>query len=91
MKDYLRINIKLLYITHTMIIPVRCFSCNHVLADKWVYFEEQCKEIEKNKDKKENIKYFDPYFKKEILDKLGLKRYCCRRHFLGNVDLIDII
>lgn len=75
-----------------MIIPIRCFSCNHVLADKWVFFEEQCKNQEKNQEKnKDNIKYFDPYFKKEILDKLGLKRYCCRRHFLGNVDLIDII
>lgn len=75
-----------------MIIPIRCFSCNHVLADKWVFFEEKCKELEKNKDNnKDNTKYFEPYFKKDILDKLGLKRYCCRRHFLGNVDLIDII
>jgi len=23
-----------------------------------------------------------------ILDKVGLKRYCCRRHFLGHVDTL---
>jgi DNA-directed RNA polymerase subunit N (RpoN/RPB10) len=25
----------------------------------------------------------------EALDKLGLKRYCCRRVILGHVELID--
>ena len=25
----------------------------------------------------------------EILDKIGIDRLCCRRHFLGNVDLMD--
>lgn len=25
----------------------------------------------------------------ETLDKLGIARLCCRRHFLGNVDLMD--
>ena len=24
-----------------------------------------------------------------VMDKLGIKRLCCRRHFLGNVDLMD--
>jgi len=28
--------------------------------------------------------------KKEVLDALGLERYCCRAVFLGHVDLIDI-
>jgi DNA-directed RNA polymerase subunit N len=26
-----------------------------------------------------------------VMDELGLKRYCCRRHLLTHVDLIDII
>ena len=27
----------------------------------------------------------------EILDKLEINRYCCRRMFLGQVDIIDVI
>ena len=23
-----------------------------------------------------------------VLDKIGLKRYCCRRHFLGHIDTL---
>jgi DNA-directed RNA polymerase subunit N (RpoN/RPB10) len=80
-----------------MIIPVRCFSCNKVLADLWVYYEKKCKEYENQleTDSDNNIeetsKFFDKHFKKKILDELGLTRYCCRRHMLGHVDLIDMI
>lgn len=27
-----------------MIIPVRCFTCGKVLADKWAYYERRCRE-----------------------------------------------
>lgn len=92
-----------------MIIPVRCFTCGKVLADKWEYYKERCRELEnqtggvskkQNKDTKEDkkdkgeqdipmSKYFSEPFKKQILDDLGLDRYCCRRHMLGHVDIID--
>ncbi len=26
----------------------------------------------------------------EVMDELGLERYCCRALFLGHVDLVDI-
>jgi DNA-directed RNA polymerase subunit N (RpoN/RPB10) len=77
-----------------MIIPIRCFTCGKVLADKWIYYERKCKELEnKEVDKKteESAKYFEKGFKKEILDELGLNRYCCRRHMLAHVDLIDTL
>jgi DNA-directed RNA polymerase subunit N len=56
-----------------MIIPIRCFSCGAVVADKYVKF-------------KEKVKTEEP---KKVLDSLGVKRYCCRRMILGQVDLID--
>ena len=56
-----------------MIIPVRCFSCGAVVADKYEEFKRR-----KGKE--------DP---KKILDSLGVKRYCCRRMILSHVDLID--
>lgn len=76
-----------------MIIPVKCFTCGKVLADKYRYFLEEVR-----KDKKENN--LDEgsviYFTKEnttktaegkVLDKLGLTRMCCRRHMLTHVDI----
>ncbi len=59
-----------------MIIPVRCFSCGKPVAQLWEQFQERVK-------KGENAK--------EVLDSLGLKRFCCRALFLGHVDLIDDI
>jgi|TARA_B100000424_G_scaffold6687_1_gene5017 DNA-directed RNA polymerase I, II, and III subunit RPABC5 len=89
-----------------MIIPVRCFTCGKVLADKWNYYNA---EVNKNKKDKDNnkftmddisisenedkpTKYFTEDNKNdEILNKLGLNKMCCRRHMLSHVDLIEII
>lgn len=67
-----------------MIIPVRCFTCGKVLADKWEYYKKKVEETKKE-SKEENPQT------KEILDELGLDKYCCRRIMLGHVDLIDEI
>lgn len=58
-----------------MIIPVRCFSCNKVVGNKWEPYLNYI-----------NNKHLT---KKEALDRLGLTRYCCRRMILGHVELID--
>lgn len=84
-----------------MIIPVKCFTCGKVLADKYEYYKQKSKELDKNIDVDKmtiediNVNSADTYFdstkKKDLLDKLGLNRICCRRHMLGHVDLIEII
>lgn len=84
-----------------MIIPIKCFTCGKVLADKYEYYKQKSKELEKNIDVEKmtiediNVNSADTYFdstkKKDLLDKLGLNRICCRRHMLGHVDLIEII
>lgn len=56
-----------------MIIPVRCFTCGKVIGSKYVEFKER---VEKGEDPK------------EVLDSLGIKRYCCRRMLLSHVDLL---
>ncbi|MFQ5815679.1 MAG: DNA-directed RNA polymerase subunit N [Candidatus Hydrothermarchaeaceae archaeon] len=56
-----------------MIIPIRCFSCGNVIADKYEEFVKR--------SKKE-----DP---KKVLDSLGLERYCCRRMLLSQRDMIE--
>ena len=75
-----------------MIIPVRCFTCGKVLADKWNYY---CKEVEKKQDQDSvlnvNSKTMQKTTEGKVLDALGLKRYCCRRMMISHVDLINII
>lgn len=61
--------------SHQMIIPIRCFSCGKVVGDKWETYLEYLQD--------EHITEGD------ALDKLKLKRYCCRRMVLTHVDLIE--
>ena len=80
-----------------MIIVIKCFSCGHLLADKWRYYVQKCKELEESKlqdtasSSAETLKNMDDVQRKEILDELGLDRLCCRRHMLSTVDMMDII
>lgn len=76
-----------------MIIPVKCFTCGGVLADKYRYFQEEVRRIKlangKNVDK---VVYLtnDKTHKTpegEVLDSLGLTNVCCRRHILTHVDI----
>ena len=56
-----------------MIIPVRCFSCGAVVAHKWEEFNQLVASgIEVS----------------EALDKIEFSRYCCRRMYVGHLDLI---
>lgn len=58
-----------------MMIPVRCFTCGAVVADKWEEFDRRVNKEHENPEK--------------VLDSLGFKRYCCRRMIVSNVELID--
>lgn len=58
-----------------MMMPIRCFSCGAVVADKW---EEYDRRVNKEHETAE-----------KVLDDMGVKRYCCRRMFISNVELID--
>jgi len=59
-----------------MIIPIRCFTCNKVIGSLW---EPYLNLLEKGNTKE------------EALNKIGLKRYCCRSRILGNVELCEKI
>ena len=76
-----------------MIIPIRCFTCGTILADKWEYFKNESEKREKKAEKGENvimtdIEFFDKSVKGQILDELKLTKYCCRRHMLTHVDIL---
>jgi len=57
-----------------MIIPIRCFTCGKVIGNKWEMYLALLENDETEA---------------EALDKLGMKRYCCRRMLLTHVDLIQ--
>nr|QPI16904.1 MAG: DNA-directed RNA polymerase subunit N [Virus NIOZ-UU159] len=74
-----------------MIIPVRCFTCGRVMADIVDYYENEKANIEENKNVDKLYKNFDKIHTSHILDNLGLKRYCCRRNLIANIDMMEII
>lgn len=57
-----------------MIIPVRCYTCNKVIGNLWGPY---CRLKETGEEER------------VILEKLGLKRYCCKRMLSTHVNLID--
>jgi DNA-directed RNA polymerase subunit N (RpoN/RPB10) len=63
------------------------------MADKIDYYTQEVEKL-KAKQKKDDdglYKNFDEVQSKELLDSLGLTRYCCRRNLISNVDLMHII
>ena len=76
-----------------MIIPVKCFTCGTVLADKYRYYQN---EVRKRKIQQgtsvDKVVYMtnnnvDKTPEGEVLDTLGLNNVCCRRHMLTHVDI----
>ena len=57
-----------------MLIPVRCFSCNQVIGGAYEEFVERQESGENPAN---------------VMDDLGIKRYCCRKIFVSHLDLID--
>lgn len=81
-----------------MIIPVRCFTCGKVLANKWNTFQLKVTQYKKEMgvDPKQDIYVNQNRLdgetpQKRAMDELELTRYCCRRHMMGHVDIIDKI
>jgi len=76
-----------------MIIPVKCFTCGMVIADKYRYYLEEVRKLKLNKDiDVDKVMYLTKEYKEktpegEVMDNLGLKKMCCRRHLLTHVDI----
>lgn len=96
-----------------MLIPIRCFTCGKVLADKYDYYVRQVEALKLKSERTGGAKdkgkqatkaaaaaptptptptpYFDAVKTADIMDSMGLTRYCCRRHMLGTVDMMETI
>lgn len=76
-----------------MIIPIKCFTCGNVLADKFRYYQQEvCKiKLQKGQDV-EKVVYLTKEMNNKtpegtVLDNLNLTNLCCRRHMLTHVDI----
>jgi DNA-directed RNA polymerase subunit N (RpoN/RPB10) len=78
-----------------MLIPIRCFTCGKTLADKYDWYVQETEKLRAAKSDDESksgaLAHFDSVHTGPLLDKLGLTRCCCRRHMLGQVDMMDSI
>ena len=76
-----------------MIIPIKCFTCGTVIADKYRYYVEEVRKqkLEKKMDIDKVIYLTKEFSSKtpegEVLDYLGLTNMCCRRHMLTHVNI----
>ena len=81
-----------------MIIPIKCFTCGMVLADKYRFYLEEVRKrkfMKRGNDKSINIDkviyltkdFHDKTPEGEVLDELNMTKMCCRRHFLTHVDI----
>lgn len=80
-----------------MIIPVKCFTCGKVLANKYVYYVEEVRKrklADQQLDKVEldQVLYLtkdnnEKTHEGHVMDEIGLTRMCCRRHVLTHVDI----
>lgn len=76
-----------------MIIPVKCFTCGQVLADKYEYYLREVRSIKMKEDlPQDTVVYFSKSNvtktpEARVLDQLKLNKVCCRRHMLSHVDI----
>ena len=81
-----------------MIIPVKCFTCGNVIANKYRYYQAEvrkrklAKSVGKDTTDIDKVLYLTKEFHEktpegEVLDELNLKKMCCRRHLLTHVDI----
>ena len=77
-----------------MLIPVKCFTCGEILANKYDYYEREVRKLKSDCKSDSNILYLteeslseDETPEKQVLDRLKLIKVCCRRHMITHVNI----
>ena len=83
-----------------MIIPVKCFTCGNVIANKYRFYQAEVRKrklakqinINEGSNNIDKVLYLTKEFHEktaegEVMDELGLNKMCCRRHLLTHVDI----
>jgi len=78
-----------------MIIPIRCMGCGNMIADKWRFYQREVKRLKGGVNTTERY-HFDGKDipdtpEKKVMNMLNLRRPCCRKHFITQIDLMEKI
>lgn len=71
-------------------IPIKCFTCGNVLADKYRYFKNEVSSQKQESDIDDtykNVENLNKTVEGQVLDDLKVTNICCRRHMLTHVDI----
>ena len=77
-----------------MIIPIRCMTCNNMLATKWLTYQDLIHKSGKNPPNiisSHGDKLTEETREAKAFKILNITRYCCKRHLLSTIDLIEEI
>ena len=55
------------------------------------YYEREKLKLDNTNDVDKLYKNFEKIHTGELLNSLGLNRYCCRRNLIANIDMMDVI
>jgi len=76
-----------------MIIPIKCFTCGNVLANKYRYYLDEVKKLKLSHGLDvHKVEYFTKENMEKtangiVLDNMRITNVCCRRHMLTHVDI----
>jgi DNA-directed RNA polymerase subunit N (RpoN/RPB10) len=76
-----------------MIVPIRCFTCGGVIADKYRYYQDRVRNLKVSRGENlEKVVYLtknnvDKTAEGEVLDEMGITNMCCRRMMLTCVEI----
>lgn len=74
-----------------MLIPVRCATCGNMIGSKYKKYLRNIKKYQKLGSSESQVLTFDKPntdIYNKFMEETGIKRYCCKRHFLGQQEII---
>jgi DNA-directed RNA polymerase subunit N len=78
-----------------MIIPIRCYTCGKCIGNKYYTYRDRVAELKKKENKplkdtviNMNAATIEKTVEGRVMDELGLIRLCCRKIFLGHIELV---
>jgi DNA-directed RNA polymerase subunit N (RpoN/RPB10) len=73
-----------------MLIPVRCTTCGNMIGSKYKKYLRNVTKFKKLDSESQVVTFDRPNtdIYSKFMEETGIKRYCCKRHFLGQQEII---
>tara|TARA_Y100000389_G_C17445910_1_gene511582 strand:+ start:2013 stop:2225 length:213 start_codon:yes stop_codon:yes gene_type:complete len=68
-------------------IPVKCFTCGNVIADRYRLYKTKLDSTKDKREKYASKNMFTKTTEGHLLDELEVFQICCRRHILTHVEI----